>query len=95
MGHGLVPDSVLGQKHDEDVDRWLLRSGQVAPGTSAEYIFDKPVRIVAVDYERCNDLYDGDVVYSVLLCVQVCLAAVEIVAKATLRSHFPSGKHKS
>jgi hypothetical protein len=44
---------------------------------------------------RYNDLYDGDIcVYSVMLCVQGCLALVKIVAKASLRSHFWSGEHK-
>jgi hypothetical protein len=48
MERGIVPDSVLGQKDVEDVDRWLLRSGQEAPSMSAACIFDKAGRIVAV-----------------------------------------------
>ncbi len=40
-----------------------------------------------IDYETCNDLYDGGIVYSDMHCVQVCLAAAKIVAKTTLRTH--------
>jgi hypothetical protein len=48
-----------------------------------------------VGYETCDNLYDGDIAYSVMLFVQVCLVAVKIVAKVTLRSHFRSGNTQS
>jgi hypothetical protein len=63
--------------------------GSRSPGRLQE------VGIHHIDYERCNDLYGGDIVYSVMLCLQVCLAVAKIVAKATLWSRFQSGKHKS
>jgi hypothetical protein len=43
------------------------------------------------DYEMSNNLYDGDMVYSVMLCVQMCLGAVKIFARATQRVQFSIG----
>jgi hypothetical protein len=52
-----------------------LDDGSSSPGRLQE------VGIIHIDYESCNDLYDGDIVcvYSVMLCVQVCLALVNIL----------------
>jgi hypothetical protein len=48
------------------------------------------VSINHIDYETCNDMYDGDIVGCVMLCAGV-LAAVKIVAKATPVVPFSSG----
>jgi bacteriorhodopsin len=52
------------------------------------------VGVSHVDYEMCSDPDHGDIIYSIMLCIQVCMVAVKIVAKVTLRSHFRWGKHK-
>jgi hypothetical protein len=87
----------------------ILDDGSGSPGRLQE------VGIIHIDYESCNDLYDGDIVcvYSVrhALCAGVPGVGEHIArrlcgltfdreststysAKATLRSHFRSGKHK-
>jgi hypothetical protein len=55
---------------------------------TSEGAFSSPGRLQEVDinhidYEICNDLYHGGIVYSVVLCVQMCLGAAKIVARAT------------
>jgi hypothetical protein len=73
--------------------------GSRSPGRLQE------VGINHIDYERCNDLHDGDIVYSVMLCddgdivypsCSVCRCAgmpgAGEVAKATLRSYFRSSR---
>jgi hypothetical protein len=53
----------------------ILDDGSGSPGRLQE------VGIIHIDYESGNDLYDGGIVcvYSVMLCVQVCLALVNIL----------------
>jgi hypothetical protein len=46
------------------------------------------VDINHIDYVTCNDLYDGDIIAS----MPVCLAAVKIVAKVTPAVQFLIGK---
>jgi hypothetical protein len=45
-----------------------------------------------IDFETCKDLYDGDIVYSAILCVHVCLAAAKTVAKGDSVCPLPVGK---
>jgi hypothetical protein len=49
------------------------------------------VGINHINYEASNNLYDGNIVYSVMLCVRMCLGAVKIVARATQLVQFSIG----
>jgi hypothetical protein len=49
------------------------------------------VGINHIDYETCNDLYDGEIVSSVILRTG-CLAVVKIVTKATPAVPISIGK---
>jgi hypothetical protein len=57
-------------------------------GPTAEGGFGSSGRLQEVGinhiYETCNDLSDGNIMFSVIFCAPVCLRAVRIFAKVTL-----------
>lgn len=80
-GRGLLPDSVLGQKHVENVDRLLLPSGQEALVVSAACIGDKVVHIVAV--KRWNDAV-------LTFRMSICLGRTKIKVESRARAKVGS-----